>query len=105
MIRPRMILGAALASCSAVVLGLTQPAFAQFVPDVGGEEAAAAQSGTSKLFKLHLTRTDYPEIMRDYKRPPKVDAGLVRQIDQVRIAVPSWHGIHHLMPGASGSGI
>src|SRR5260221_3412126 len=57
------------------------------------------------VFKMQATHNlfEYPEGMRNYKRPPTVDSKLVGQIMQVRMALPSWRGIAHLMPGGGGS--
>ena len=62
----------------------------------------------SMKFKLrvHYDEHTAPEmvITDGYKRPPKVDGALVNQIHEIRLALPSWHGLHSLAPGASGAG-
>lgn len=65
---------------------------------VGAKDA----SSRSTLLKLQAVHTvfEYPEGSRNYRRPPTVDSGLVQQINQVRVVVPSWR-LPQLPPGAS----
>ncbi|GEM_PF-2109363 len=95
--------GAAFVLSAAMIHGFPQSAPAESGrPSV---EQIFPKALQDKVFKLRATCDAPPELAdewRDYRRPPVVDAALVRQIDQVRGAVPSWHGIHHLPPGASG---
>ena len=63
-------------------------------------------SGATFKLRVHYDEHTAPEmvITDGYKRPPKVDGGLVDQIYGVRLAFPGWHGFHALPPGASGGG-
>ncbi len=64
--------------------------------------------GPAKTFSLrvHYDEHTAPEmvITDGYKRPPKVDGALLNQIRQIKLAVPNWHGLHALPPGAGNGG-
>jgi hypothetical protein len=60
------------------------------------------------VFKLKARfNTDFDPVLIDLNGPrnrPKVDANLINQIDQVKMAVPGWHGLHNIIPGAGSAG-
>lgn len=104
MCRLLIMVWAALALSAAVISGCPQAASAE--TGNWSVDQIFPKSLPDKVFRLRATFETPPELTegwRNYKRPPKVDAALVRQIDQIRGAVPSWHGIHQLAPGASGN--
>ena len=91
-------LGAALTL--AVLAGLTS------VPTRAADDHPFAMPrGT--VFKLHVFRAEQPDkpdmvIPDGWHRPKHVDADLTDQIGKVRMALPSWTGLHHLAPGGAG---
>lgn len=120
--RPRLIFAGALLSCFIVLTGIPLSSAGksdsvQTVPQVADEPTWQGPAppwadvpyghhhfAGPMLFQLQVTRSVYecPAETRSYKPVPIVDSELVRQINQVRIEVPSWRGLPHLLPGGSG---
>jgi hypothetical protein len=87
------------------VLGLVASSNAVSASDFWGDAAGTTMSAP---FKLHIYRDAFPSDLiiteTNWRPAKKVDGGLVRQISDVRSALPNWTGIHHVVPGVSGSG-
>lgn len=87
---------------TALIVGITALA------EVSEKSPLNVHQGPGTSFKLRVYHDEptAPELVitDGFKLPPKVDSNLVQQIRQVRLALPSWHGLHGLAPGASSGG-
>lgn len=91
---------------TALIVLTTSPAFAE--PEVlGGPDVVTPSMLGDSKFRLHAERfimRDLPNFeLKDWPQKPEVNAAIVQQIDAVKSAVPEWHGLHHMIPGAAGT--
>ncbi len=101
--RPQIVVGV-LSSALLAMLGSFD--FASASTNVWDDSVwTGGESTKSTLLKLGVVYAtfEYADGTRNYRRPPTVDSKLVQQINQVRQSLPSWRGLPHMMPGASGT--
>ncbi len=83
-------------------------ALACLTPAARADEEAA-NGAAPKSFKLHASHMAQPEaaspelvIADGWHLPGRVNAALVEQIGAVRSSLPSWNGVHHMIPAGKG---